>query len=175
MTPATVRTVRTACVQHSRLTSMPAPLKESFSPDGGVKCAVSKNHQLSHQIFHLEMTPCPDCNNVLFTVKYATSCPNTMVYTYDVWRSMQSCRCHSDPDFTCGVTFDPVDGCVCAEGMYLNENGQCVSLDKCSCYHKGSVIPPGEVISKDGGMWYVWLAFIMSECQQKGDFKIINM
>ncbi|XP_060796693.1 mucin-5AC-like, partial [Neoarius graeffei] len=85
-------------------------------------------------------------------MKYATSCPRTMVYTYGIRTSMQSCRCHSDPDFTCAVTFDPVDGCVCAEGTYLNDNGECVLLDKCSCYYKGSVIPPAEVISKDGAM-----------------------
>ncbi|KAI5101917.1 mucin-5B, partial [Silurus meridionalis] len=85
-------------------------------------------------------------------MKYATSCPSTMVYTYDIRSSTQSCRCQSDPDFTCSVTFDPVDGCVCAEGTYLSDNGKCVSLDKCSCYYKGSVIPPAEVISKDGIM-----------------------
>ncbi|XP_053094270.1 mucin-5AC-like [Pangasianodon hypophthalmus] len=84
--------------------------------------------------------------------KYATNCPSTMVYTYGIRSSMQSCRCHSDPDFTCAVTFDPVDGCVCAEGTYLNDNGKCVPLDKCSCYYKGAVIPPAEVISKDGTM-----------------------
>ncbi|XP_053491462.1 mucin-5AC [Ictalurus furcatus] len=84
--------------------------------------------------------------------KYATSCPSTMVYTYDISASVQSCRCHSDPDFTCAVTFDPVDGCVCAEGTYLDDNGKCVPLNQCSCYYKGSVIPPAEVISKDGTM-----------------------
>lgn len=92
-----------------------------------------------------------------FTAKYATSCPSTMVYTYDISASVQSCRCHSDPDFTCAVTFDPVDGCVCAEGTYLDDNGKCVPLNQCSCYYKGSVIPPAEVISKDGTMWYALL------------------
>lgn len=88
----------------------------------------------------------------LITAKY-TTCPSTMVYSYDVQNSTRSCRCHSDPDFTCAVTFEPVDGCVCAPGTYLDEGGKCVPPAKCSCYFKGSVIPPGEVISKDGAMW----------------------
>ncbi|XP_076880262.1 mucin-5B-like [Brachyhypopomus gauderio] len=83
--------------------------------------------------------------------KYAT-CPNTMVYSYDVQNSTQSCRCHSDPDFTCAITFESVDGCICAHGTYLDEEGKCVPPAKCSCYYKGAVIPPGEVITKDGAM-----------------------
>ncbi|XP_066504073.1 mucin-5B-like [Hoplias malabaricus] len=79
-------------------------------------------------------------------------CPSTMVYSYDVENSTMSCRCHSDPDFTCAVTFEPVDGCVCAPGTFLDEEGKCVPPAKCSCYFKGSVFPPGEVISKDGTM-----------------------
>ncbi|KAK1798032.1 hypothetical protein P4O66_000532 [Electrophorus voltai] len=84
--------------------------------------------------------------------KYA-NCPSTMVYSYDVQNSTQSCRCHNDPDFTCAITFEPVDGCICTQGTYLDEEGKCVPTAKCSCYYKGSVIPPGEVITKDGTMW----------------------
>ncbi|KAL6468533.1 hypothetical protein MHYP_G00220570 [Metynnis hypsauchen] len=84
--------------------------------------------------------------------KNYTTCPSTMVYSYDVQNSNQSCRCHSDPDFTCAVTFEPVDGCVCAAGTYRDESGKCVPPTKCSCYFKGSVIPPGEVITRDGAM-----------------------
>ncbi|XP_051948767.1 mucin-5AC-like [Xyrauchen texanus] len=82
--------------------------------------------------------------------KFSGSCPSTMVYSYRVQNNSRSCRCHSDPDFTCGVTFEPVDGCVCAEGMYLHEEGQCVPPANCPCYAKGTVISPGEVINKDG-------------------------
>lgn len=116
----------------------------------------------------------------LLTVKYATGCPSTMVYTYGVQSGMQSCRCHSDPDFTCAATFDPVDGCVCADGTYLDDSGNCVPLNKCSCYYKGSVIPPTEVISKDGTMWCVWftrapsehaLTFVLPSVSRKSIFK----
>ncbi|TSM20286.1 Mucin-5AC [Bagarius yarrelli] len=75
-----------------------------------------------------------------------------MVYSYNVHTSTPSCRCLSDPDFTCAATCAPVDGCVCANGTYLDDNDKCVTQDRCSCYYKGTVIPPGEVISKDGVM-----------------------
>uniref|UniRef100_A0A4W5NL15 VWFD domain-containing protein n=1 Tax=Hucho hucho TaxID=62062 RepID=A0A4W5NL15_9TELE len=86
--------------------------------------------------------------------KYSTSCPSTMVYSYSIKSSDRSCRCYSDSDFTCSITFEPVDGCVCSEGTYLDDEGKCVPPASCPCYYKGSVVSPGEVISKDGTMWY---------------------
>nr|XP_046204828.1 mucin-2-like [Oncorhynchus gorbuscha] len=84
--------------------------------------------------------------------KYSTSCPSTMVYSYSIKSSDRSCRCYSDSDFTCSITFEPVDGCVCSEGTYLDDEGKCVPPASCPCYYKGSVVSPGEVISKDGTM-----------------------
>uniref|UniRef100_A0A8C7DMB7 Mucin-5AC n=1 Tax=Oncorhynchus kisutch TaxID=8019 RepID=A0A8C7DMB7_ONCKI len=84
--------------------------------------------------------------------KYSTSCPSTMVYSYSIKSSDRSCRCYSDSDFTCSITFEPVDGCVCSEGSYLDDEGKCVPPASCPCYYKGSVVSPGEVISKDGTM-----------------------
>uniref|UniRef100_A0A8K9Y153 VWFD domain-containing protein n=1 Tax=Oncorhynchus mykiss TaxID=8022 RepID=A0A8K9Y153_ONCMY len=84
--------------------------------------------------------------------KYSTSCPSTMVYSYSMEISDRSCRCYSDSDFTCSITFEPVDGCVCSEGTFLDDEGKCVPPASCPCYYKGSVVSPGEVISKDGTM-----------------------
>ncbi|XP_050971214.1 mucin-5AC-like [Labeo rohita] len=84
--------------------------------------------------------------------KFSASCPGNMVYSYTVQNNSRSCRCNSDPDFTCGVTFEPVDGCICAEEMFFDEEAKCVPLSSCSCYVKGTVIPPGEVINRDGTM-----------------------
>uniref|UniRef100_A0AAY4ERV6 VWFD domain-containing protein n=1 Tax=Denticeps clupeoides TaxID=299321 RepID=A0AAY4ERV6_9TELE len=78
--------------------------------------------------------------------KYTTTCPGNMVYASSITNSDRSCRCYSDPDFTCSTTFQPVDGCICAEGTYLDDGGKCVQPTSCSCYFKGQVIPPGEVI-----------------------------
>ncbi len=37
----------------------------------------------------------------------------------------------------------------------MNENGDCVAPASCSCYDSGKIIPAGDIISKDGGSWYV--------------------
>uniref|UniRef100_A0A8C8GFK8 VWFD domain-containing protein n=1 Tax=Oncorhynchus tshawytscha TaxID=74940 RepID=A0A8C8GFK8_ONCTS len=57
-------------------------------------------------------------------------------------------------DTICKDVSIPVDGCVCSEGTYLDDEGKCVPPASCPCYYKGSVVSPGEVISKDGTMWY---------------------
>ncbi|XP_056134724.1 mucin-5AC [Lampris incognitus] len=84
--------------------------------------------------------------------KYAGSCPGSMVYSYSITRSTASCRClgHSEP--FCSIAFPPLDGCVCADGMYVDESGKCVPPSQCPCFDKGVMIPPGQVVSSDGVM-----------------------
>lgn len=36
----------------------------------------------------------------------------------------------------------------------MDDSGKCVSLQACPCYDEGSVVPPGQVVNKDGVMWY---------------------
>ncbi|MBN3302151.1 MUC5A protein, partial [Amia calva] len=80
------------------------------------------------------------------------ACPKTLVYGYSMTSCHRTCRSLSEPDHTCQVQFVPVDGCGCAEGTYMDEEGKCVPPTECPCYNKGSVVPAGEVISKDGAM-----------------------
>ncbi|XP_067105514.1 mucin-2-like [Osmerus mordax] len=84
--------------------------------------------------------------------KYTSSCPSTMVYDYSITSSSRTCHCYSNSDPTCSITFTSVAGCVCAEGTYLDDTGKCVAPSSCPCYYKGSVVPPSQVISKDGAM-----------------------
>ncbi|XP_078112279.1 mucin-5B-like [Sander vitreus] len=84
--------------------------------------------------------------------KYASSCPSRMVYSYNVTSSSRTCRCISTTDPSCHFSFPPIDGCICAEGTYLDDTGKCVPSQACPCYHKGSVVPPGQVVNKDGVM-----------------------
>nr|XP_040016210.1 mucin-5AC-like [Gasterosteus aculeatus aculeatus] len=84
--------------------------------------------------------------------KYANSCPSSMVYTYSITSSSHTCRCISSSDLSCHFSFPPIDGCVCAEGTYLDDAGKCVSLQECPCYDQGSVVPAGQVVTKDGVM-----------------------
>uniref|UniRef100_A0AAQ4RQS1 VWFD domain-containing protein n=1 Tax=Gasterosteus aculeatus aculeatus TaxID=481459 RepID=A0AAQ4RQS1_GASAC len=65
--------------------------------------------------------------------KYMTDCPSTFVYGYQMTSCGRTCRSLSQSDSTCEVEFTQLDGCGCAEGTYLNENGQCVSESQCSC------------------------------------------
>ncbi|XP_034018458.1 mucin-5AC-like [Thalassophryne amazonica] len=84
--------------------------------------------------------------------KYANSCPSNMVYSDHITASGRSCRCIGVSDLLCHASFPPIDGCVCAEGTYVDDSGKCVPLKDCPCFDKGSVVPPGQVINKDGAM-----------------------
>ena len=86
--------------------------------------------------------------------KYATTCRASLVYSYDITQQSRTCRCLSQADPTCHLTFSSVDGCTCAEGLYLDDTGKCVTADGCPCYDKDSVVLPGKVINKDGVVWY---------------------
>ncbi|CAK6975861.1 mucin-5AC-like [Scomber scombrus] len=84
--------------------------------------------------------------------KYASSCPRGMVYSYNITSSSRTCRCMSTTDASCHISFPPIDGCVCAEGSYLDDSGNCVPSHTCPCYDRGAVVPPGQVVNKDGVM-----------------------
>uniref|UniRef100_A0A8C4F7I6 VWFD domain-containing protein n=1 Tax=Dicentrarchus labrax TaxID=13489 RepID=A0A8C4F7I6_DICLA len=77
--------------------------------------------------------------------KYASSCPSNMVYSYNITSSSRTCRCIGSTDLSCHFSFPPIDGCICAEGTYLDESGKCVPSKACPCYDEGSVVPPGQV------------------------------
>uniref|UniRef100_A0A671UA38 VWFD domain-containing protein n=1 Tax=Sparus aurata TaxID=8175 RepID=A0A671UA38_SPAAU len=69
--------------------------------------------------------------------KYASSCPSSMLYSYNITSSSRTCRCIGTTDLSCHFTFPPIDGCICAEGTYLDESGKCVLPETCPCYDKG--------------------------------------
>uniref|UniRef100_A0A8B9HTT1 VWFD domain-containing protein n=1 Tax=Astyanax mexicanus TaxID=7994 RepID=A0A8B9HTT1_ASTMX len=81
---------------------------------------------------------------------YTLSCPNTMVYSYNMTSCGRSCRSLSQTDFSCSSQFVAVDGCGCAEGTYLNEKEECVDPSGCPCYDSNTVIQPGETVSREG-------------------------
>lgn len=93
--------------------------------------------------------------------KYASSCPSSMLYSYNITSSSRTCRCIGTTDLSCHFTFPPIDGCICAEGTYLDESGKCVLPGTCPCYDKGSVVPPGQVVNREGVMWYVNHRYIL--------------
>ncbi|XP_070819737.1 mucin-5B-like [Chaetodon trifascialis] len=84
--------------------------------------------------------------------KYANSCPSNMVYTYNITSSSRTCHCIGTTDLICHFSFPPVDGCICAEGTYLDDSGKCVPPEACPCFYKGSAVSPGQVVNKEGVM-----------------------
>nr|XP_020479269.1 mucin-5AC-like isoform X1 [Monopterus albus] len=84
--------------------------------------------------------------------KYANSCPSSMVYSYNITSNSRTCRCISTTDISCHLSFPPIDGCICAEGTYLDDSGNCVPSKACPCYDKDSVVPPGQLVNKEGVM-----------------------
>ncbi|XP_015276325.1 PREDICTED: mucin-5AC-like, partial [Gekko japonicus] len=82
--------------------------------------------------------------------KYMTSCPKSLNYSYTISSCQPTCRSLSEPDVTCHVKFVPVDGCVCANGTYMDDFGKCVPASSCPCYYRGTAVPPGEVLHEAG-------------------------
>ncbi|KAG7239605.1 hypothetical protein INR49_028757, partial [Caranx melampygus] len=82
--------------------------------------------------------------------KFSESCTAETVYEYNMTSCSRTCRSLSQSDYSCKITFTTVDGCGCAEGTYMNEEGQCVPSSSCPCYDKDNIIPAGQAVSKDG-------------------------
>lgn len=60
----------------------------------------------------------------------------------------------SERDRSCDVEDVPVDGCTCPDGMYQNNEGNCVAKSQCDCYINDEVIQPGKLIQIDDNNWY---------------------
>ncbi|TRY87240.1 hypothetical protein DNTS_031749 [Danionella cerebrum] len=78
------------------------------------------------------------------------SCPDNMKLSYSVTSCGSTCRSLSEEENICQGSFTPVDGCICKEGTYLNNEGSCVHADMCPCFHDDQVIKPLGEIQKDG-------------------------
>ncbi|XP_068596041.1 mucin-2-like [Brachionichthys hirsutus] len=79
--------------------------------------------------------------------EHAQNCPASQIFSYKHQRCQRTCRSLGLKQQTCTSDFLPVDGCSCAEGLYLNENGICVPMAKCSCYHNDVYVKAGKSIS----------------------------
>ncbi|KAK2919592.1 hypothetical protein Q8A73_001796 [Channa argus] len=82
--------------------------------------------------------------------KLSKSCPAETIYEYNMTCCGRTCRSLSQPDYSCQENTTPVDGCGCAEGTYMNEEGTCVTSANCPCYDKDTIIPAGQAVTKDG-------------------------
>ncbi|CAH2325411.1 mucin-5AC [Pelobates cultripes] len=84
--------------------------------------------------------------------KYTKTCKSSEEYSYSVTQSQPSCRALSNIDMASGITFFPVDGCVCRKGTYMDDSGNCVAISDCPCYYNGIAMESGEVAHEHGVM-----------------------
>ncbi|XP_066439144.1 mucin-5AC-like [Eleutherodactylus coqui] len=82
--------------------------------------------------------------------KYTKSCKDSQVYQYDVTQCQPTCRSRSHDDTAFNFNFSPVDGCVCIEGTYMNDNGDCIAPSLCPCYYQGNAMQSGEMVEENG-------------------------
>ncbi|KAJ1178626.1 hypothetical protein NDU88_003869 [Pleurodeles waltl] len=74
------------------------------------------------------------------------SCPASQIYLYNLTTCQPTCRSLNDRSQSCDADFVPLDGCGCPSGLYMTEKGHCVAESKCSCYHKGLYLLPGNIV-----------------------------
>lgn len=147
-------------------TCTPAPPPESTSAAGGTPSAVSLKAGRAPNCWgtapHIRAPrpPPPPPAPVRATNPPLCSltgtfgeCPKGTVYAYNMSSCGRSCRSLSQVDYSCRARFAAVDGCGCADGTYMNEEGQCVSSSSCPCYAEDAIIPSGQAVSRDGSTW----------------------
>ncbi|KAI4880349.1 hypothetical protein NFI96_021106 [Prochilodus magdalenae] len=79
--------------------------------------------------------------------KYTQHCPASQTFSYLLRGCQRTCDSLNSERQACSTDFVPVDGCACPDGLYENEEGICVSMDKCSCYYNGEHIKPGKSVN----------------------------
>ncbi|XP_032203677.1 mucin-19 isoform X9 [Mustela erminea] len=76
-----------------------------------------------------------------------SSCPSDLVFKYNIKACNKTCRLLSERYRSCDIEDVPFDGCTCPDGMYQNNEGNCVPKSQCDCYINGKVIQPGKLIN----------------------------
>ncbi|XP_027969008.1 LOW QUALITY PROTEIN: mucin-19 [Eumetopias jubatus] len=76
-----------------------------------------------------------------------SSCPSDLVFKYNIKACNKTCRLLSERYRSCDIEDVPFDGCTCPDGMYQNNEGNCVLKSQCDCYINGKVMQPGKLIN----------------------------
>ncbi len=94
-----------------------------------------------------------EMSKVCLSVCTVTTCIGNMKYSYGLTSCGSTCHALSGQGGTCQGSFTPVDGCVCPEDTYLNDDSRCVTADQCPCYSGNQVIKPSGIIYINGVKW----------------------
>ncbi|XP_041629837.1 mucin-6 isoform X2 [Vulpes lagopus] len=136
---------------------------------------------------------------ICYCINGRLSCPGRpqmLLATCSAPKTFQSCNESSENTFgaacapTCqmlatGTPCVPTrcePGCVCAEGLYENANGQCVPPEECPCEFAGASYPPGAELHTDcrtctcsRGKWTCWQsAHCSSTCALYGEGHVVT-
>eukprot|EP00079_Xenopus_tropicalis_P024589 XP_012817351.1 PREDICTED: mucin-5B-like [Xenopus tropicalis] len=90
-----------------------------------------------------------DWNSFVCT-NYRSVCSNNQVFSYTISSCLPTCGSLSLSDSMCEIYFDPLMGCSCGKGLYLDDDGKCVPPSLCPCYYRGSPIQSGTTINEGG-------------------------
>ncbi|XP_076823877.1 von Willebrand factor-like isoform X2 [Clavelina lepadiformis] len=72
-------------------------------------------------------------------------CDEGMEYKECAGYCEATCRSIGDADNTCEKSCHP--GCVCADGLYLSEDGTCIEAQDCGCYYLGEMYNPNDQLT----------------------------
>lgn len=84
--------------------------------------------------------------------KYTKNCPASQNYSYELQSCQRTCQSLASESQRC-IDFVPVDGCACPDGLYQDENGLCVPMEKCPCYNDGQKIYAGKSVTIRDERW----------------------
>lgn len=82
-------------------------------------------------------------------------CPVGQVYEACGSVCDRTCRALSGAEAGCEGERVCEEGCFCPAGKYLNEKGECVPADLCSCLHDGELFQPSDVYADHNSIWLV--------------------
>ncbi|XP_016384066.1 mucin-2-like [Sinocyclocheilus rhinocerous] len=147
------------CSQMKKKESLFAQCHASVNPDSYYKrckyssCTCEKSEDCLCTVFSSYARACAAKGIILqgwreiVCEKYTENCPASQNYSYELQNCQRTCLSLASERQSCSVDFVPVDGCACPEGLYQDENGLCVPMEKCPCYNNGVTVQPGTSIN----------------------------
>uniref|UniRef100_G3Q5M4 VWFD domain-containing protein n=1 Tax=Gasterosteus aculeatus aculeatus TaxID=481459 RepID=G3Q5M4_GASAC len=73
-------------------------------------------------------------------------CQKNQEFSYNMHTCNRTCTSLSGHDIRCDMDDDPVEGCGCPEGTYLNQGQTCSPKKECACTYYGGIADPGPVV-----------------------------
>ncbi|XP_073687673.1 mucin-2-like [Garra rufa] len=147
------------CSKMKKKESLFAQCHASVNPDSYYKrckysvCTCEKSEDCLCAVFSSYARACAAKNIILqgwreiVCKKYTENCPASQSYSYQLQSGQPTCLSLASERQSCRDDFVPVDGCACPDGLYQDENGLCVPMEKCPCFNNGMTVQPGTSVN----------------------------